>query len=418
MSRGSFRAALRVWSYALLVWLNATKAPASPADLFGVGAESQALAGTGTAHIGGFAATHLNPARLSVAAERTLSFGYHAFVFDLELTDRAQHVNDAAQAAVLGLTLPLPLGGQLSDRLALGVSISSPGTKIASVRILGAQEAQFPMLAPRAETLNFDVAMGVRLPWGLSVGAGAKLLASLTGAVVIDAGASGRVNSVTDDELSLVAAPLFGVNWQATSHLDFGLTHRAELKSEFSLPVTVRDLGQIVVPPLNIAGIAQVDPSQWQFEMAYQTRRWRWVSGATVKRWSSVERFKESTVICPSSDKACKAPSEPKLGLQDTLTPRLALEWQLLLSESARGALRSGYFFEPSALPRQTTTSLFDSDRHAITMGYGVAMFEPWPLKVNAAIQHHWLTPRTHARFTQESSGSIWTFALDAGVVY
>ncbi len=409
-----------------LVLLCAPSVPASPADMFGFGARSQGLAGTGAAHASGYAATYANPARLSYEPQQALVLGMQASEFDLERLradgSLAEH-DDDTQAALIGLALPLPLGEPMADRLAVGLGVSTPGGTIVRVRILDPATPQFPLLGPRAETLNFNLGIGARLPWGLSIGAGGLFIASLVGEIEINAGASGSVSSVTDDELVVVAAPVFGLNWQATSNLDFGLVWRSELRSEFDLQVLVQDLGNIVVPPLNITGLAQADPAQLQAELAYQANSWLFATGVTYKRWSRFDQIKGSTVLCPDEQPNCAAPQAAPIPFEDTLVVRTAFEKALQLSTDATGRLRAGYLYEPSPLQAQTGDSnLFDNDRHGLTVGYGVELLQPWPLAVNIAAQHLWLVKREHTksnpRASVETSGTIVTYAMDVEVTF
>lgn len=397
-----------------------TQAWGSTSDLLGSGARSQAMAASGAAHLTGPSASYANPARLSAEPRNRFTFGVNATRFALELRDKnspqTDNSNDATQAATFGLTLPLPLGERVSDRLVLGLALSTPGSTLVRVRILDPARAQFPLLAPRADTLNFNPGLGVRLPYGLSVGVGSMILASLYGAIDINAGASGSVSSVTDDELVLVQAPIVGLNWQASRELSLALVARGELRSEFDLKVRVQDLGNIVVPPLNISGLAQADPAQLQTELAYRFGPWLFATGGTFKHWSSFDQFKDATVSCPADEPDCSAPPATRFTMSNTLTPRLAAAYRVEITPTAVSEFRAGYFYEPSPLPIQRgPTQLFDSDRHAVTLGYGIALTSPWPLAVDFAVQHHSLAERQHTRGVA-TSGSLLSYALEAEV--
>lgn len=392
------------------------------------------------AHAEGYAAAAINPARLGARFTPSFAMGYQAQHFRLQAGGLAAEtsgspasldplpdgLSDATQAAWLGLSLPLQLGGILRQRLAFGLAVSTPGSTIVRVRILSTRRPQFPLLGSRSETLNFNVGLGLRLSDALYLGVGSALLADLEGEILIDAGASGKVTSVTDDELRIVQAPVFGLSWQATPNFALGAVWRGALLSEFALNVEIADLGQVVVPPLNITGLAQADPAQLQIETTFTLNSWLFTLGVSFKRWSEFKRFKEATVRCPPDQPDCTAPPAAGIDFANAVVPRVAGSYELKLTETSSGSIRLGYFLEPSPLAKPDPESrVFDNDRHVLSAGYGLEHRGEVPFAINLAAQWHILADRefeltqpSGRPFRATTTGSVWTYALDMEVPF
>jgi hypothetical protein len=255
--------------------------------------------------------------------------------------------------------------------------------------LLDDDRPQFPLLGTRAEALSFNLGLGAKLPWGVTLGAGLRVLAGLQGGVTFDT--SGQAaRSVTDDELTFVTAPILGAVYRPSRQLNLGLVSRAALESEVDLRVDVASLGSIVVPPLYVTGLAHVDPAQLGFEVSQAFGDVRAIGSLGYEAWSAIDSFKGATVRCPENDPECGAPPTRKLNLEDTVVPRVALEWQVALTALSTAALRAGYFYEPTPFPTaRLPHALFDSSRHVFTAGYGLTLNEPWPLQIDLGVQWH-----------------------------
>ena len=407
---------------------------ASPADLFGFGPKSQALAGTGAAIGEGFEATYGNPARLSLARKRQLSLGWQVARFRLEADGpRApgRMSTEGLRGSFIGAVLPLPFGGALEDRLALGLGVFTPKSLIVRARLLHPERAQFPVLADRAQSLSFNLGLGADLGYGVRIGGGALVLAELVGTVTVRTDASGAVGTLVDDQLVATYAPIAGATVDLGRGYTAGLTWRGELEGEFDVTVKVFDLGELVLPDLSISGVAQYDPMQLQAEVSSVQGPWTLAIGATYKRWSAFEGWSRPTVRCPGDQPDCGALDVADVNFDDTLVPRFAVVHELPLAASAVGKLRGGYFFEPSPAPEQTGASNYwDNHRHVVTVGYGIELSDPLvPLQLDLFYQHHFLAPRTHTKSDQidpsnpgapkvRTSGTVQNAGLVVGVQF
>src|SRR5436305_1662892 len=100
----------------------ARPARASTADVFGLGSESTALAGAVTARATGFDAAFYNPAGLTAGRGYEAALGFAAAGSQLQSRGRTTDLSDPF-GLELGLRLPVPLGGVLTDRLTLGLAL-------------------------------------------------------------------------------------------------------------------------------------------------------------------------------------------------------------------------------------------------------------------------------------------------------
>lgn len=383
-------------------------------------------AGTGVASADGPSATHLNPALLGGDGPQIVRASYRAASFDLRGEAAGQSYSydrGGANGAVgFGVRAPLTLLEPLSDCIGIGLDLDTPGGIIERVRILDPERPQFPLLETRAEALNFDMGFGVLLPFGVRLGAGLMAISSVRGTVTLEAGASSTVQSRVDDELFIVTAPSFGVAYGAGA-IDAGLVYRGELASEFDLDVSLEDLGELVLPPIDVTGLAQVDPAQVQAEVTFRTARFEVTLGLGYRWWSKVERFKGPTVVCPEGAMDCEQPEVPRLGLVDTIVPRVAISRRFPLGAAELG-VSLGYFHEPTPLGAQRgPENLWDNPRHAITLGYDLFLPDPH-VHVLFALQRHFLVPRTHHKSDPgyedrgafrgvETTGGAWVSSVE-----
>jgi long-chain fatty acid transport protein len=418
----------------LLVFCASRGANASPADLYGFGPRGQSMAGMGAAIGRGFETTYGNPALLSFTHQRELSIGWQSVAFALN-ADGPNAPGDLSDEGVagtfIGAVLPIPFGGFLEDRVTLGVGVFTPSALIARARVLYPERAQFPLLTDRSQTLNFNMGLGVDIGHGIRIGGGALALAELTGTVVVRTDSSGRVGTTVDDQLIATYAPIFGVAYQLSEETELGLTFRGALEADFDVVVQVYDLGSLVVPDLNISGVAQYDPLQVQAEIGHRIGDVTLAGGVTWKHWSAFEGWQRATVECPSSQPDCEALVADDVGFHDIVIPRVGVMYDFALDSNAKAQFRAGYAFEASPVPEQTGASNYlDSTRQVVSVGYGLELAEPLPpIRLDLFYQQHILMPREHTKDEGvdpanvgsphiESSGFVYNTGVIAGVKF
>ncbi|MFO0759604.1 MAG: hypothetical protein U0359_24135 [Byssovorax sp.] len=396
----------RALSLALLAAaaLCAGEAAASPEDTFGFGPRSSAMGQTGVADAQGYEAVYGNPALLSLARDRQLALGYAGAAFDLRAGSRLSY--DALHGSVIGATLPIPFGGLLKDRVAIGLGFFTPFERVVRGRILYPETPQM-LIADRAQSVAVQAGIGLDLGYGFRLGGGFAALAALSGAVLVATDATGKIGTVVEDTLVASYGPIVGASYDFLGKNRVGLTFRGELVGRFNVVITVRDLGDIVVPPLNISGVAQYDPHQLAAEYARTEGPYHLAAGLTWKHWSAYPGPAEATVRCPLQDatgqpiiEPCGALVPAPPGYHDTVSVRLGAERTFTPAPALGLAARAGLVFEPSPAPAQTKeANLYDNDRLALTLGYGVTVGRGVPrVTLDFFEQTHWLVPRKHEK--------------------
>ncbi len=341
----------------LALSLGAGAASASPEDVIGFGPRSAAMGATGAADAAGYESVYGNPALLSLARRRQLAVGMVGAVFDLHAARRVSY--EPLRGSVIGAVLPIPFGGVLQDRIALGLGFFTPFDLVVRGRILYPEKPQFPLVADRTQSVAIQAGIGVDLGHGVRLGGGFAALAALSGTVLVATDASGRIGTTVDDTLVASYGPIVGASFELLDAWRVGLTFRGALTGKFNVVITVKDLGDLTVPPLNISGMAQYDPWQIALEIARVKGPWRLALGATYKHWSAYPGLAEATVRCPKTDPvtggpfmdSCSAPTPAPPGYHDTIVPRVGVERAVALSPRVELRLRGGFFFEPSPAP-------------------------------------------------------------------
>jgi long-chain fatty acid transport protein len=407
------------WLLAVAV-LTPSVSSASPEDLFGVGPRSAAMGGSGAASSGDWEASYANPALLSRARSNLLAVGLQGAVFDLHADGGsfpARVSTLAAKGVVVGAAVPLPLGGDLRDRVSLGMALYTPSDTLVRAHIPYPETPSFPLLADRVQSLTMRFGAGADIGHGLRVGAGFAVLAELLGAIAVN-GAGGMVTSSVDDQLVATYAPTFGASWEfplerapdGAPAWRVGAVWRGVLQARFDVTVDASMLSSLSLPPLHIGGVAQYDPEELSVEVARERDSWVLAAGLTWKRWSSYPGPFEPTVVCTGSA-GCSALSPPAVRLADTVVPRVAVERTFDLARRAAARLRGGFFLEPTPVPSSLASSqaydaasqalgdvptrFFDAARAVFSAGAGVDLGDRAPVAVDLSAQYHWLLPRT-----------------------
>jgi long-chain fatty acid transport protein len=419
---------------AIAVACVSARASASPEDLFGYGAESPAMAGTGTATSSDFEAAYTNPALLSRIRRPRLALGVLGANFDeVAVGDGLPgRIEDrSARGLDIGADLPIPFGGVLKDRVSGALAFYTPSEVIVRGRILYPETPQFPLLSDRAQCVAIRMGVGVDIGHGVRIGGGFAALAEIVGTVVVATDAAGKVGTQIDDQLIATYAPTLGASYEHALRLfgedgtvRVGGVFRGALAARFSVTIDATKLSSIAIPVFDIAGLAQYDPLQAGLEVAWENSKWKLAIGATWKHWSDYPGPLEPTL--PDLD-------VPKPDYSDTVVPRVGVERSFPLSRSAKLHVRGGYFFEPTPvgahlpssqaydIPSQTLvtvpTRYFDADRHVFTAGLGVSLEKPLRLDVDAFAQAHVLAPRTMTLDAGEPDGSTSTANVSGSIV-
>jgi len=432
-----------------LAW--APSAQASPEDLFGWGPRSPAMGGTGAASSYGADATYTNPALLSLVHHNVLTLGYAGAVFDMHadgvgLPGRVSAL--PAKGYVVGAEVPIPFGGILRDRVAVGMAFYTPTDALLRGNILYPETPEFPLLADRAQSLAVRIGTGVDIGYGIRVGVGVAALAALVGSIDVISTA-GAVGAKVDDQLIATYAPTVGLAYDlpfdrapdGSTRWRIGATWRGKLDATFGVNVDASKLSTINLPVFNIAGVAQYDPEELAIEVAHVRDGWTVAAGITWKHWSAYPGVFEPTIICPA-DTDCAALTPPVIAYSDNIVPRVGAEKLIALPRHVALRARGGFFLEPTPVPStlpssqaydqasqglvNVPTRFFDTTRYVFSLGGGVDLGDYGPFTLDTWVQYHVLAattvttcsgaPCTPDPGPAKLSGNVLAYGLMAGV--
>jgi long-chain fatty acid transport protein len=427
-----------------------TRAGASPEEIFGYGPRQPAFAGgAGAASAKGFEAAVTNPALLSLTRQPGFTLGLQGASFSLAAAGAGlpgKISYESATGVVIGIDVPLPFKGALTDRVGIGAAFYTPTDIIVRGRILYPEKPQFVLLPERAQSLTARAGVGVDLGYGIRVGSGFATLAEIVGDVVVATDATGKVGTRVEDQLVATFAPTFGVTYDLPVKLlreytvRAGLSYRGRLDARFAVSIDGTRLSSLQIPIFNIAGLAQFDPAQVALEIAALSPSTMVMLGLTYKKWSGYPGPLEPSIFCPADNPGCGI-QPPKIAYDDLLVPSVGAEHAILDRPTLALRVRAGLRVEGSPLPSRlpaseafdeatkqsvtVPTRYFDSPRFIHGWGAGVALKRPLiPVTIDVWGQHQHLVGATITSVASdgtvlsegEATGSILGGGLLMGV--
>ncbi len=321
---------------------------------------------------------------------------------------------DGYQGTTLGFHIGVPFGGVLEDTFVLGAGFYTPSATVLRTDILFPEVPNFVLLA-RTQSVHVMLGLGVslhRLVPGLRIGLGVTALANIGGRLLVGLDAANQFFSQTETQLLAGFYPSAGVQYES-DRFALGLVYRSEIRSDINLAVRAENLlpGDLELPIITITATPQYDPHTLALEGAYRpTDAWQIVLQAQWRRWSTFEGLVAKTT---SNSNLPPAP-----GFRDTVTPRLAVEWEGKHRRTT-AQLRGGYAFEPTPARNARMAPLrdaqgepvvqrgevqlrplryLDNHRHVLSLG-GTIIWESSggaALQLDLFAQLHLLQERTH----------------------
>jgi len=411
-----------VWVGAALVglalWLAPSSAQATPAEAFGAGPKSTALAGAGTSLALDAESALVNPAKLAPAAKQ-LSFGLRTTLFRLELErdgEKEPFPAENVKGFFLGAVTPLSDG---EFETAFGFFAGSPTDYIVRARLPLAEEPDFPVLVGRASAFDFSAGLGMKYDF-FSLGLGLRVLAALSGTVGV-AERDGVPVQVVDNELVPAVAPVFGLGLEPGAGFSVGASLRTALRANFDVTLaTAGGLGGITLAPMHVQGVAHYEPLRIDTEVSRRFDRTTLILALGYERWSDYPGTLGATIECPGDVPTCGTRAPPAPNASDVFVPRVAGSHEFSIAKMSV-VVRAGYAFAPAALPEQRGASnQLDAARHALSFGYSLGLPPVGvPLSLDAAFRLDLLVPRTHEKSDGSelsTSGHVETFVFGARV--
>ena len=191
--------------------------------MLGFGPRSSALGATGAAGAEGYEAVYGNPALLSLARSRELAVGITSAVFDVHAGAPVSY--EPLHGSVIGAVLPVPFGGILKDRIALGLGFFTPFDLVVRGPHPLPRDASSTRSPTAPSRSPCRPGIGVDLGHGVRIGGGFAALAALSGTVLVATDASGRIGTTVDDTLVASYGPIVGASydigdaWRLGAHL-------------------------------------------------------------------------------------------------------------------------------------------------------------------------------------------------------
>jgi hypothetical protein len=395
-------------------------ARATPAEIFGAGPRSIALAGSGTSLELGPESALLNPATLAGPSRKELEVGFRVSRFSLEVERAGEsqgYPSSLSKGLMLGVLSPLSRGSVLTG---LGLFVETPPDFVVRATIPLDDTPTFPLLVGRAHALDLGAGLGARVG-PVSLGIGVRALAALAGSVSV-AEQDGTASSGVGTRLLPAWAPVLGAAVDLPDIGRAGLSFRSVLRADFDVDVAAATLGPIGLAPLNIEGVAAYEPLRVDLELSRDFGRLSLMLGARYERWSAFDGWVGRTIECSSARPRCGTPAPPKSDYADVVSPRVGASFRFPLHSVALTA-HAGYALAPTPVPEQRgPKNELDATRHGLAGGYSVELPEALvPLRLDAALRFDLLAPRTHDRSSSGSgpslrtSGNVTTIVFGAG---
>ncbi len=398
--------------------LIATLAEASFYDHWGHSPRAVARGGAVTADATDFTATYYNPAMLVL--RRDINFG---FAFDHARTDaRVERSTfekpldctycDPLDWSGYDVGLLFPLAGKVKNRLALGLGLHLPSTRLVSTRAPDPNRPFWYMWHNDPDRIVVFLGAGIRITDRFTVGVGTQALADLVGngaAVRVDLFAREVRFREIDSHLATTFGPTAGAYFEPLDGLRFGLNYRSQMRLFYSIPadITLEGIGQL---NLIISGYNHFTPHTVTAGVAWDPLPELTLSlDANYQTWSRAPSpyvriqvdLSGDTLAALGLDEAMDLDTRDvdsvSPGLKDTVTTRVGAEYRV----SDRFAARAGLFYRPTPVPRQNAslTNILDGNALGVSGGIGFSFADPLevfaePIIIDVGVQGIWLLPR------------------------
>ena len=385
---------------------------ASPADLFGTSTRAAALTGNVISTARPHGAVHHNPAALGLTRHLSFAVGFRNSHFSLHL-DQSPYAVSEAPALVLGFGIPIPFGGWMKERLALGVAFVMPTQSILVAKIPAPGVARFALLESRAQVSSIQAALGFKIHDAVSWGIGLTALGILDGGVDVAPTPDGNLGSTVKSELLAAYSFHTGLLIRPSASFALAITYREAVTGSFKYPFDV-DLGEgfpLPIPRMEIDGIAQYDPAQFAVETTFKPVEKLSLSlGACFKAWRRYANPMGYTAVPPDT------PPQPPPGFTDTLSGSVAFEGHFSIGHWLLEP-RLGFRYEPSPAPLEDAFHAY-LDNHRAILGLGLGT--RWKMfRLDVAFQWQHLIERTFLRSAEERSiqhgGDLFFWGIELG---
>jgi long-chain fatty acid transport protein len=428
-------------------------AEAQAADTFGFGARSASLAGAVTADVRDGSANYYNPAGLAAPRDVVIDLGYFRAFGDFEINGY-----DSGIDPISGLTVAAIVPGRIGDfGFAFGVGVHLPDGRVSRSRTLPRQQPRWEFYDNRPHRALLSANLAIRPFDWLRIGGGISFQARSDN----DLRLRGGIDATSPDTetrleheivatLSTIRYPQVGVQVDPHPRVSVGLVYRHQVAIGNDLAASVdgaiTGFGTPIdaILALETAAINVYVPRQVSLGVSVRPFDFLWVGAElTWVDWSDYQSAigasdvtlridvppeLESLIDVPDSIASTRFIDAE---LRDRFVPRFGVEAVPFESDAVRVTGRIGYLYENTPVPEQRAlTNLIDNDRHAFSLGAGVALTDleptlPGTLSLDVHVQYSVLPER----LTRKSSlvdaigdyrarGEVWNGAVTLGVAF
>lgn len=419
-------------------------ARANPLDVYGFGARAMGMANAYTALAADPSASYYNPAGLAMTDRVQIDAGY-LYTAPSLLMDGVDQQVDPSNGLMAGILVPGDFG---PVRVAFGMGVFLPDSRISRVRALPQFQPRFVMLDNRPQRLYISANLAVMPYPGLSIGGGVSFVTETHGGVQIEGtlfpeAERALLSTAVDVDFETVRYPEAGVTWAPRPDLRIGMVYRGEVKVELDITASVSGEIKELLGSKTLTGnfdVSSYNTNLFSPQQVFFGVGWEVVPGTLVALdfgwldWSSFPTDTATVTIDFELDLVdtsglipeSVAPSDP--GFHDIFTLRVGAEQTLTAVDWMDVALRGGYAYEPTPVPDQPgDTSYVDSDKHLFTLGAGLSFLDPLadgaprPIQLDLSFQYFHYVPRTIEKaspadligdFTAE--GHVWSLGAGA----
>lgn len=373
-------------------------AHANPAEVFGMGSRSAALAGAVSARVDDFSAAYYNPAGLALAPDGAW-FGVQGATSRLHANQERLPIQEPI-GIVAGITAPAPLHGPLENRVRIGIGLYMLPSTWARVLAHLPDEPFYPYYDNRTQRLVVLPMVAARITDSVAVGIGFNALAGLAGQVVVRDGPTRSLAPRLDEAIPPVLSFNVGGRLTVDPHHSFAIVFR----QTFSIPFTTVADTTVAGSPIKIDLAAEglYSPDELVFGYAYREEGLTFSADVTGSRWTGYPGpYVKVTSELPFVGALASHP--PDVPWRNTIGLRLGLE-----NDFGGTILRGGYGYETSPVPpdQAGVTNLLDGPKHLFALGFGFVVDK---VKIDAHVQVQLVGSRT-LRKTISSSVDTPTF--------
>ena len=375
----------------------AAPAHANPIEVFGLTSQRAGQANTGVASADDASALYYDPAGLVASPGGELVVGTLGAYSHLGINGVSATLSDP-YGFQLAVRAPLPLGGALADRFAVGVGLHLLPKHVARIIAPAPDEPFYPYYGDRLSRVVVLPGAAVRLGNGLSIGGAVNVLAGLSGSIYATEGATRAIDARVDERVPTVARAIAGVHWQLSESLRLGAVYRQRFEIPFETTAQTMVAGEPIDLDLRASG--QFTPHQVALGIGWTAESLGAALDIGWAKWSDypgpfVRVDSRLPLVGPVPGQT------PRVPFENAISVRAGIE-----SLTDHGPVyRGGYGFESSPVPKNQSgvTNLLDGTKHTVAFGGGYV----WKaLRVDAHVQVQLVTTRRSAKTVYDGTGT------------